>query len=163
MGAIAIALLIALLVCDLRQRRLPNRLVALYALMCPFALLAAGTVPAMWLQHILVACVGFLVLLVLFAVGGMGGGDVKLGTAVLAWVGTQSLLNSLFVIGLTGLALALLGLLADRLALLSSATGQGRVRSMWRSTLHALSAKRGVPYGVALAAGGLVALPAYWK
>jgi len=117
----------------------------------------------MWLQHGMVALAGFMVLLILFAMGGMGGGDVKLGTAVLAWAGMQSLLASLFVIGLTGLVLALLGLAADKLSVLGSDTGQGPVHRSWKALLHGLSAKRGVPYGVALAAGGLVALPAYWQ
>src|SRR5690554_416706 len=96
--------------------------------------------------------------LLLFALGGMGGGDVKLGAAVFAWAGTQSLWPALFVVGVTGLLLAVLGLLADAL----SKHYPPPLKSRRRKLARALSAKRGVPYGVALAAGGLAALPAYW-
>lgn len=163
LSAFATVLLVALLYCDLRQRRLPNRLVAVYAVLCPLALLASGAAPATWLQHGVVAVAGFVFFLVLFALGGMGGGDVKMGTAVLAWAGVQSLSASLLLIGLTGLVLALLGLLADKLSALSSQTQAEPSPSMWRKVLHALSARRGVPYGVALAMGGMAALPAYWR
>lgn len=118
----------------------------------------AGATPAQWLQHGLVGALGFLLFLLLFAVGGMGGGDVKLGAAVFAWAGTQSLWPALFVIGVTGLLLALLGLLADSL----NKRWPAPAGSTRRKLLKALSAKRGVPYGVALAAGGVAALPAYW-
>lgn len=143
---------------DLRHRRLPNKLVALYALLCPLALLASQAEPGQWMQHGLIGLLGFLLFLLLFALGGMGGGDVKLGAAVFAWAGTQSLWPALFVIGITGLLLAVLGLLADALCKRYPPSPKS-----WRRGLaRALSAKRGVPYGVALAAGGLAALPAYW-
>lgn len=154
-----LAILALLAWSDLRERRLPNRLVALYALLCPLALLLAQAAPGQWLQHGMVALAAFLVLLALFAVGGMGGGDVKLGAAVFAWAGPQSLWPVLFVIGVAGLLLALLGLLADALAKRRPPPMHSRARDLAR----ALSARRGVPYGVALAAGGLAALPAYWQ
>lgn len=143
---------------DLRHRRLPNKLVALYALLCPLALLASQAEPGQWMQHGLTGLTGFLLFLLLFALGGMGGGDVKLGAAVFAWAGTQSLWPALFVVGVTGLLLAVLGLLADAL----SKHYPPPLKSRRRKLARALSAKRGVPYGVALAAGGLAALPAYW-
>lgn len=129
------------------------------------ALWLNGAAPNIWLQHGIVALAGFAVLTVLFMMGGMGGGDVKLGTAVLAWAGLQSLVTTVFVIAVTGLLLALLGLMADRLAVSRRrAAGQGsRVVRVWQAMLYALSAKRGVPYGVALALGGMLALPAYWQ
>ena len=143
---------------DLLDRRLPNKWVAFYALLCPVALLLSHAESAQWLQHGLIGFTGFLLFLALFALGGMGGGDVKLGAAVFAWAGTQSLWPALFVIGVTGLLLALLGLLADALSRRRPAR-----RGSWRYRLaRMLSARRGVPYGVALAAGGLAALPAYW-
>lgn len=153
--------LIGLLYCDLRHRRLPNRLVAAYAALCPLALFVVGVPPSTWLQHIVVAMLTFLIFTTMFTLGGMGGGDVKLGTAVLGWAGVQSLVPCLLVIAVSGLVLAALGVLADMLI-----ARQGPMASdndgVWRILLHALSAKRGVPYGVALAFGGMVVLPAYW-
>lgn len=128
----------------------------------PLAFAVSGIPGQTWLQHGIVALSGFAVLLMLFVLGGMGGGDVKLGTAVFAWAGWHSLLPCLFVIGVAGLVLALLGLLADWLAAKATNQSQCRKRRMWHAALYALSANRGVPYGVALAMGGLVALPAYW-
>lgn len=141
---------------DLRYRRLPNRLVAWYGLLCPLALLVSGASMTQWLQHGTVAVVGFLVCLALFAARALGGGDVKLGTAVLAWAGAQDLMTILLVISLTGLVLALLGLLLDMPCL-----RHGSVASLLRGARRALLVRRGVPYGVALAAGGLAAMPAY--
>ncbi|WP_397475035.1 prepilin peptidase [Pusillimonas sp.] len=158
----AIALLVALLYSDLHQRRLPNRLVAVYAVLCPIALLASGAAPATWLQHGVVALAAFVFFLALFALGGMGGGDVKMGTAVLAWAGVQTLSESLLLIAMSGLVLALLGLAADRLSGLRGSARKSPAANLWRKALHALSAKRGVPYGVALAMGGMAALPLYW-
>lgn len=156
------ALLLTLQRYDLCFRRLPNSLVGLYAVLCPVALWCSGTLPAVWLQHGIVALVAFLVLLAMFAAGGMGGGDVKLGTAVLAWAGMKSLAVSLVVIAVVGLLMALLGVLADWLARHGKGGCAGKARGRWQKVLHALSARRGVPYGVALAAGGMAALPAYW-
>ena len=156
-AALVAALLMLLAWTDLRHRRLPNGWVLTYGLLCPVGLLLQGAAASTWLGHAAVAAGAFLVLLGLFAVGGMGGGDVKLGTAVFAWAGPQSLLPALFLVGLAGLLLALAGLLCDRLLRASRLPATPITRRMVR----AFSAKRGVPYGVALALGGLAILPAY--
>lgn len=99
---------------------------------------------------------GFLVLLLLFAARAMGGGDVKLGTAVLAWAGTGDLMTLLLVISVTGLVLALAGLLFNARCL-RTVFARG-----WRRRIRrALRVQRGVPYGVALAVGGLFVMPGY--
>ena len=162
LSVFAVALLVALLYCDLRRRRLPNRLVAAYAVLCPVALLASGAAPATWLQHGVVAGMAFMLFLALFALRGMGGGDVKMGTAVLAWAGLQTLTESLLLIAVSGLVLAFLGLLADKLSGVSGPPKHIEGSGLWRAVLHALSAKRGVPYGVALAVGGMAAVPIRW-
>jgi len=153
-----VALLLRLSFEDLRRRRLPNRLIAEYGALCPLALLLSGASWTQWLQHGAVAVVGFLVFLALFAVRAMGGGDVKLGTAVVAWTNIQDLVPTLLVISLTGLALALAGLLFD-MPCLRRFFARG-----WRRRLRrALLVRRGVPYGAALAAGGLFAMPMYLR
>lgn len=162
LSGVATALLVALLYCDLRRRRLPNRLVAVYAVLCPVALLASGAAPGVWLQHGLVALVAFPFLIAFFVLGGIGGGDVKLGVAVLAWAGPQAFAESLQLIALSGLVLALLGLVADMLLRMGSSGMPAPTRGLGQKVLYALSAKRGVPYGVALAMGGMAALPVYW-
>ena len=130
----------------------------LLACLLLWALLLTQAPLHLWLQHGLVALIAFLSLLVIFAAGAMGGGDVKLGTAVFGWAGTQALWPAIFVIGVSGLVLALLGLAAD--------CWTRRWPPTQGSTLHhlnsAVSARRGVPYGVALALGGVACLPGYW-
>jgi prepilin peptidase CpaA len=85
----------------------------------------------------------FLIGAALFAVGAIGGGDVKLVAAVGAWVGLHGLPSFLVVMALLGGALALLQLAGGRLG------GAGG----W------LAPERGVPYGVAIALAGLLVGP----
>ena len=156
-AALVAALLMLLGWKDLHHRRLPDPWVLTYGLLCPVGLMLQGATASVWLGHAAVAATAFIVLLGLFALGGMGGGDVKLGTAVFAWAGPQSLLPALFLVALAGLVLALAGLLCDRVLKASRLQSAPLTRRIVRS----FSAKRGVPYGVALALGGMVALPAY--
>jgi prepilin peptidase CpaA len=86
---------------DLRSRRIPNWLVL------PFLL--AGIVVSFWMQgwHGLVqslggALLGLVVYGVLFWMGGMGAGDVKLCAAIGAWVGPQQLILALVITGMVG-------------------------------------------------------------
>ncbi|QDQ88033.1 peptidase A24 [Alcaligenaceae bacterium SJ-26] len=151
----ALSLLFLLARTDLRQRRLPNVLVLAYAaFFLPWAWLHGLS----WAQaglHLMVGGGGFLVLLLLFAVRCMGGGDVKLGAAVLFWAGPLKMLPVIAVVAWTGALIGILGWLCDRYAALCMKNGRPLADRRW---LHALSARRGVPYGVALAAGGLCAL-----
>lgn len=152
----AAVVLLRLALGDLQHRRLRNSLIVWYAGLCPLALLVSGASVWQWLQHGVVAAVGFLVLLALFAARAMGGGDVKLGTAVLAWTGTGDLMTILLIISITGLVLALLGLLFNARCL-----RRVFARGCSRRIRRALRVQRGVPYGVALAVGGLFAMPGY--
>ena len=86
---------------DLRSRRIPNWLV--------FPFLLAGIAVSGWLHgwHGIwqsLAGVGLAALLfgILFFMGGMGMGDVKLCAAVGAWVGPNQLLTALVLTGITG-------------------------------------------------------------
>jgi prepilin peptidase CpaA len=87
-------------------------------------------------------------------VGVMAGGDVKFGTAVLLWAGPALALPVVVIIAWTGGAVGVLGWLVDRRAARRWAAASRPLHRIF----HALSARRGVPYGVALAAGGLYAL-----
>jgi prepilin peptidase CpaA len=91
---------------DLRSRRIPNWLVL------PF--LVAGIVVSAWFhgwhgigQSLCGLGLGALIFGVLFWLGGMGMGDVKLCAAIGAWIGPAQLLTALVLTGLAGGVMAL--------------------------------------------------------
>lgn len=91
---------------DVRSRRIPNWLVL------PF--LAAGLVVNAWVQgwhgfaqSLAGFAVGALIFGLLFCLGGMGMGDVKLCAAIGAWVGPSQLMIALVITGLAGGVMAI--------------------------------------------------------
>jgi prepilin peptidase CpaA len=129
---------------DLARREIPDT--------CSVTVLAAAALlviaePAHWREGLAALSAGFGLLAVgsaLFFAGIWGGGDVKLTAAVGVWVGWAGVPDFLLFMALAGGALALL-ILALRPA---------------RRLLPWLAAERGVPYGVAIAAAGLLVPPA---
>jgi prepilin peptidase CpaA len=92
---------------DIRSRRIPNWLVV------PF--LVAGMVVSAathgWSglrQSLLGALVAALLLGILYWLGGMGMGDVKLCAAIGAWIGPGQLLTALVMMGVAGGIMALI-------------------------------------------------------
>ena len=93
-----------------------------------------------------------IVAFVMFNLGWIGGGDAKLAAATAAWLGWTAILNYGLAAALFGGILTLI-LLGARAAPLPAAFG----RIEWLARLH--NVKAGVPYGIALAAAGLVQYP----
>jgi len=89
---------------------------------------------------------------VLFALGLMGGGDVKLFAATSLWMGWGGMANYLIMFSLCGGVLALALLVFRRLPLPASFA-----RHSWVAVLH--RKEQGVPYGVALNIGAILAWP----
>lgn len=143
-AALAAALLVAA-VTDLRSRRIANWLTGAIALGAP-VFWWASDLPLWadpWLQNsvamqLLVALVTFAILAVLFAIRAMGGGDVKLLTALALWI-PPLLFGQLIVV------MALLG------GVLTVVFGAWHVMRRRRDKLA-------IPYGVAIAMAGLWAL-----
>lgn len=146
---------------DLRSRRIPNWLVL------PF--LALGLVVSTCLhgwhgmgQSLAGAGLGLLIYGLLFWMGGMGAGDVKLCTAIGAWIGPQQLLLALVVTGMVG-GLMVLVWAACGGFLKELFTGAGNLAFGWkergglRDPEMALSnpLKRRIPYAPAIALGTL--------
>ncbi|QIK77714.1 peptidase [Sphingomonas piscis] len=139
LGALAVLMLTAA-VTDLRRRKIPNWLVLTIGVMAPLfwwslqlpiypdVALRAGT-----------GLLVFLALFGLFCVGGMGGGDVKLATAIALWFPPQVTLLFLLVMSLAG-------------AVVSTAAWVHHSKIMRRQ------GRTVVPYGVAIAFAGLLIL-----
>ncbi|TCD06218.1 peptidase [Erythrobacteraceae bacterium CFH 75059] len=135
LGMLAIALLAAAFT-DLRERRIGNRLNAAVALGAPVYWWAAGF--SLWPEVALQ--IGFAVLVAAVLIGlwslkFIGGGDIKLLGALALWITPWSYGTLLIVMALVG------GLLTILIA-----------------AFHVAARRKGrpvIPYGVAIAAGGL--------
>jgi prepilin peptidase CpaA len=152
---------------DLRSRRIPNWL------SLPF--LAAGFIASGWMHGwhgVLQSLGGFglgaLIFGIMFWMGGMGMGDVKLFAAIGAWVGPEQLLLALVVTGLAG------GIMALSWGIFGGFTGQlfrgsGELVFGWRdrtTVAHpdlvlANPKARKMPYAPAIAIGTLVSFFAH--
>ena len=91
---------------DWRTRRIPNWLNVM-TLLLGLGLSFQGTIhtsPAMAFAGL---AVGFILLVPAFALGAMGGGDVKLLTAIGAWTGPLGAVVVLIVASLVGMVIAL--------------------------------------------------------
>lgn len=132
---------------DAARLRISNLTCALILACALVAIFFVGPVPAVW-QNFVVFGTLLAVGTPLFAAGKMGGGDVKLMAASGLWFDIQGGLLMLISVLLAGGVLALL-ILALRLANWSE-----RARHRWQ----VLRPGAGVPYGVAIAAGTLIAM-----
>jgi len=135
---LAVLLLVAAVI-DVRTFTISNRLNLAVALLAPLYWLAISLPlwPAVGIQLALGAGV-FVLLAGAFYAGMMGGGDVKLAAALALWFQPASIIKFLVLMSLAGGVLTL-GILA----------------------LHRLKRREGrpeIPYGVAIAFGGLAIL-----
>jgi len=140
--ALAIALVIAAFT-DIRLRRIDNWLTGAIALGAPLFWWASGVSlwPGIAIQ-LAVALAALAVLAGLFALRWMGGGDVKLLTALALWIEPGWFVQLLIVMALAG-------------GVLTVVFGAWHVMRRQRDRLA-------VPYGVAIAAGGLWVLSAHY-
>lgn len=109
-----------------------------------------------WTQYGLHLAVGALVLMCtfgLFAVGAMGGGDAKLMAATSVWMGLGFCLVQYLLIASVIGGLLTMALLVYR----GSALAMFTRHNMFLR--HFADEKTGIPYGIALGLGGLVAFP----
>jgi prepilin peptidase CpaA len=137
---------------DLFTMTLPNRLVLALVL---FFFMMAPLVGLGWSDvglHVALALLALAGTCSLFSFGWMGGGDVKLFAATCLWLKPETLISYSVYAGLIGMALALALVLWRKMPLPAMLSSQD-----WMVRLH--SPKEGVPYGIALAAAGLLVYP----
>lgn len=134
------ALLIAATITDLRARIISNRLNLAVALLAPLWWLANGY--ALWPDmavQLLVGAAIFTLFAALFALGMMGGGDVKLLTALALWFPWQAVLSLIVLMALLGGVVTLVTVIHHRM---TRRLGQPEI-----------------PYGVAISLAALWLLP----
>ena len=134
-GALAIALLVAAFT-DIRRRQIDNWLNAAIAAGAPVFWWASGLAlwPGVTLQ-IGLAVVTFFVLAGLCALRAMGGGDVKLLTALALWMPALLFLKLLVIMALAG-------------GVLTITMGMWHIARRQKDKLK-------IPYGIAIATAGL--------
>jgi prepilin peptidase CpaA len=177
-GLVALLALAALT--DLRARRIPNRLTIGIAALYPVYVLISPT-PVAWLGALGAAAAVFMLGILLFARQLIGGGDVKLIAAVTLWAGVDQLALFGMVTCLAGGALALASLWyrrwhdligAHMAALGWNLAPAGRPQptdtACSEATEVASSTSTGqaaitLPYGIAIAAGGLAVIAELMK
>ena len=158
-GAVLVALVGA--VTDVRSARIPNRL-TYTALLAALPLRTA----LLGLSGLKSGAIGMLVagglFLLLYMLGAMGGGDMKLMAAVGAWVGSKQVMTLILAAALAG------GVLAIGRIIFRNMVGQ-TLRNTMRLIYYRLtsglqphpelnvqsSGSQRVPYGVAIAVGAL--------
>jgi prepilin peptidase CpaA len=137
---------------DLTSYTIPNVLqIAMLASFAIFILVAHLTLAQIGV-HLLAGLIGLVAGFALFGLGYIGGGDAKLFACTALWLGLGDLLEYTLVASVIGGALTL-ALLSFRVI----AVPAFFVRQHWIARLH--DTKQGIPYGIALAAAGLVILP----
>jgi prepilin peptidase CpaA len=169
--AALVALLALAALIDLRERRIPNWLTGGIAALYPFYVLASP-IGIAWMWGLAVAGAVFVFGFVLFARQLIGGGDVKLIAAMTLWTGLDHLLLFALVTSLAGGGLALgslwyqrwRGVIDAHLAALGWNFAPARVQHAGGAAPEADDGLAStstepephtLPYGVAIAAGGL--------
>ncbi|VAW05905.1 Type IV prepilin peptidase TadV/CpaA [hydrothermal vent metagenome] len=134
-GGLAIALIVGA-VTDIKRRQISNKLNLLIALGAPLLWIASDMQfwPEM-VQQIGVAAIVLTIFGGLFAVGAMGGGDVKMLAAIALWLHWLTLIEMIFIMSIAGGVLTLLMMIGKRI----------------QKTASPIK----VPYGVAISFSGL--------
>lgn len=139
LGGLAIALAVAA-VTDIRRRQIDNWLNATIAVTAPLFWWAQGLALAEIGWQLATTLATFVVLAGLFAIRAMGGGDVKLLTALALWIKPMWFLHLLMVMAVAGGVLTV-------------------VMAVWHVTRRQRD-RLAVPYGIAIAAAGIWVLVA---
>ena len=134
---------------DLYEFKIPNWISIVLIAVYPVAGVAVGAPISEIFEGFLIGAGALVIGFGLFAARIIGGGDAKLFAAIAPWVGAAALGHYLFYTAIAGLALTLTIMTFRTLPILPV-----YARAPWLMNLHAR--KKDVPYGVALAAGGLL-------
>lgn len=141
LGLVALAALT-----DLSELRIPNRICVAIVGLYPAYVLAGGAAVD-WQGAIVAAAVVFALASIWFMCGWMGGGDVKLLSAIALWAGPVHAFGFLYTTILLGGGMALLMMGTVRFAM------AGVCQRFGATAIHDRLLDRSIPYGVAIAGG----------
>lgn len=110
------------------------------------------------LESVMGLVVGFGFLLLFYFYGGMGGGDVKLMGAVGALLGYRLVLPAIVYTAFLGFLLAVFCLVSQRAFWIRSGRALKRLAGGARAADVPPPIQKGVPYGLAIAAGTMLVL-----
>ncbi len=136
---------------DLLTMKIPNQVSLILAGAFLIAAPLMGLTLSEFTMHLGAGALVLLGGVLLFAVGGFGGGDAKLLAAGALWIGFDQLLLFLTLTSVMGGVLAILIVKYRARPLL------GVYAPDWAMKLH--KPGTGIPYGIAIAAAGLFVLP----
>ncbi len=138
-------------VMDIFTMTIPNRISLALIGLFPVAAFVAGLPMYTVLMHLAAFAIVLAFGIALFSAGLLGGGDAKLLATSTLWIGMQPLVPFVAYVAICGgvLALLFMTLRAVPLAHLSLPA--------WAARLH--KSGNGIPYGLAICAGGLLIYP----
>ncbi|HEX4070076.1 MAG TPA: prepilin peptidase [Planctomycetaceae bacterium] len=113
MTYVAILFAIVATVYDVRSRVIPDWIAA-SLLACAALGIATGLSGLTWMNYVYGAALGFALMFPLYALGGFGGGDLKLVVAIGSALGPWALLSVLFWVAVSGGLLAIVALVRGR-------------------------------------------------
>ena len=142
---LGIALFVAAAYGDVKTLRIPNALVAAVAALGLGRLIVIGDL-SFGLYTVSASLVVFIATFLLFWRGVVGGGDAKLLTAAGLLIGYHDLFNFLLVMGICGALVSVAVLVMPRSSVMAS------------DEQPLPKARLAVPYGAAIAGGGIVTL-----
>ena len=159
-AAVAVLLVVAAIT-DAYHRIIPNWLTLAIALLALPYWWATGMY--LWPDvafQLGIASVMFAIFLFVFAIGQMGGGDVKLIVALALFLDPLSFTWAIYIFALVGAVQTIVMLVPFNWQILTRKThpGFGTTVALVRRRLRRDRAKFENPYGIAIAIGGLVAL-----
>lgn len=161
-GALFTILMATGCVTDLRERRIPNVLVALILVCGVLFAASTGSIGSSLVRSLAGVAAGFGIWIAFYIVGVMGAGDVKFFAAAGAWLGPGATWRAALIAALAGGILAVVFLIRERRLVdtfrrLALAASSGTLGVLDHGAGPDSAGRRPLPYGVALAVGALLA------
>lgn len=149
------SLLIPALYYDIKERRVPNQLIAAFLIVIPSLLWLVYGHSAL-LSHIAAAVIVFLLVFIIWFLGWLGAGDVKLLSLVAFLLGLSQVTPLLLNTALCGLVLAIFVIVFKGTFRQTGQRLYAVVRGWPINEMEPVTSMTRLPYAVAIAAGSVL-------